>query len=60
MADSYRKMLGYHVQAGDRAMAEYSRDCRSAPMRELSRVYTAMQNEREDEEQEWLHEGVIM
>eukprot|EP00971_Amphidinium_carterae_P086637 1714536-Amphidinium_carterae.1 len=98
MADSYRKMLGYHVQAGDRTMAEYSWDCLSAPMRELSRVYTctAIQNntfmpdetrsghlqstekpeqlvqnddsetesarsasEREDEEQEWLREGVM-
>eukprot|EP00971_Amphidinium_carterae_P079540 1573997-Amphidinium_carterae.1 len=25
-------------------MAEYSRDCLSAPMRELSRVYTAIQS----------------
>ena len=39
MAKEVRKMLGYHVETGDRTMLLYSRDAMAGPIRELERLY---------------------
>ena len=37
-----RRMLGYHVAAGDRSMETYARDAMAGPLRELNRVLLAI------------------
>ena len=37
-----RRMLGYHVLAGDRSVNVHARDCMAKPLRDLDRVLAAM------------------
>ena len=43
---SARRLLGYHVEVGDRSMLEYSRDAQAGPLRELEMVLDAIREGR--------------
>ena len=50
LACSARRLLGYHMQPGDRALESYSRDAMAAPLRELDTVVAAIRDGKFDPE----------